>query len=160
MCFDLWTSVYCLNRYYDYIVILWFITTWATVIKTFLLWENLVVIVYSEWKFCNHLLTFMSLETPLLFLLLLNSKGEILKNILVVGLFVFFFSNSVIMNGNWVWTFQWTYHSDQKTNLNDSFTNCTDAVLDSTWLHFTRIEDYKLNLSAPPLKISFDLYLI
>lgn len=29
MCSDLWTSVYCLNRYYDNIVILWFITTWA-----------------------------------------------------------------------------------------------------------------------------------
>lgn len=138
MCFDLWTSVYCFNRYYDYIVILWFITTWATVIKTFLLWENLVAIAHSEWKFCNHLLTFMSLETPLLpFLLLWNSKGEILKNILVVGLLLFFFfSNSVIMNGNWVWTFQWIYHLVHKTNLNDLFTNWTDAVLDSTyWLN-------------------------
>lgn len=95
MCFDLWTSVYCLNRYYDYIVIRWFITTWATVIKTFFLWENLVAIVHSEWKFCNHLLTYISLETPLLFLRYGTQKEKFLRiSWLLVCLFFFLFQFS------------------------------------------------------------------
>lgn len=44
MCYDMWTSVYCLNRYYDYVVSLWFITTSVVIMSV--LW-----LIVGKFKF-------------------------------------------------------------------------------------------------------------
>lgn len=86
--FHLLMSTYCMWLPSD---VLWHvdISLLSLIHHYFYSHNNVFTLVLWEWKSSHHLITFMSLETHLTFLLQWNSNEKILKNILVLLLLVF-----------------------------------------------------------------------